>query len=134
MGHYNKDSYISIGRVCDRAWWEIVSVDEVDFVRKQSFLVSGVSAGFMSRSTSCPLVSDYLFKDVCTANGSPSWQRAGLLAVRYIRFGAPSLTLSQLHTDTHTASAWAPPCCPLGLGVRGAVADMKLMLLLGCQQ
>ena len=35
--------------------------DEVDFVRKQSFLVSGVSAGFMSRRTSCLLVSDYLF-------------------------------------------------------------------------
>ena len=94
--------------------------DEVDFVRKQSFLVSGVSAGFMSRSTSCPLVSDYLFKDVCTANGSPSWQRAGLLAVHYIRFGAPSLTLRSCTPTTHTASAWAPPRCPLGLGVEGS--------------
>lgn len=76
--------------------------DEVDFVRKQSFLVSGVSAGFMSRSTSCPLVLDYLFKDVCTANGSPPWQRAGMLVhciVHYRRFGALSVTL--LSCDAH---------------------------------
>ena len=57
MGHYNMDSYVfpeaEVGVLC-------VS-DEVDFVRKQSCLVSGVSAGFMSRRTSCLLVSDYLF-------------------------------------------------------------------------
>ena len=82
-------------------------LDEVareGFVRKPSFLVSGVSAHFISRGTNCPLVSHSLFQDVCTASraaledrdSAPSLAEGRFAAVHYMRLGCSKPDIRQL--------------------------------------